>query len=145
MDLQERLTQQVRQAILAPDHRSPGLYARAAQRDGAWFAAHLDALASANPTHIPRILQAALPRIPDAAVRLAQAWLAKPGTWSADLYEALARSHPDWLATHAQALAGAHPQGIPSMIRAIHNYPSRFPNWQALVARLRDAQPGTAR
>jgi hypothetical protein len=129
---QERLTQLVREQLLRPGQGSPSLYAQAVQTDAQWFAQHLDPLVAANPKDLVAILQAVRQRVPDAAVTLAQSWLNKPGAWNIELYRLLVRDHPQWFAAKAQALAQHNPDSIPALIRAINDFPSRIPNWQAL-------------
>lgn len=133
---QTRLLELVRDRLLSPGQGSAGLYSLMAQRDPQWFTEHLDALVRAQPHDVAGILQAIRPRVPDGAVRIAQAWLDTPGVWNAERYRLLVRDHPQWFAPKAEALARANPDSIPALIQALHDFPSRVPNWQALRAAL---------
>ncbi len=140
--LHEQLTQHVRERLLSAGPCSAALYTRIARSDLQWFLANLDELIAANPTELMRILQAIRDRVPDVALGLAQKWQKTPGKWHGDLYRLLVRDHPQWFAAHAEALARQSPDGIPALIRAINDFPSRIPNWQALRDALK-AQAGS--
>ncbi len=129
---QEQLTQLARKRVLTPEQGSASLYTQLAQADPHWFAENLDRLVAANPKDLVAIVQAIRPRVPDAAVKLAQSWLKKPGAWDIALYRLLLRDHPQWFATQAQAMASQNPDSIPALIRAINDFPSRIPNYQVL-------------
>lgn len=129
---QEQLTQLARKRILTPGQGSASLYTQIAHADPPWFTENLDRLVAANPKDLVAIVQAIRPRVPDAAVKLAQSWQKKPGTWDMELYRLLVRDHPQWFATQAQAMASQNPDSIPALIRAINDFPSRIPNYQVL-------------
>lgn len=132
----EQLTQLARKRVLTPGQGSASLYTQLAHAEPQWFAEHLDLLVAANPKDLVAIVQAIRPRVPDAAVKLAQSWLKKPGTWDIELYRLLVRDQPQWFAAHAEALAQQNPGSIPALIRAINDFPSRLPQGQALRSTL---------
>jgi len=128
----EQLTQLARKRVLTPGQGSASLYTQLAHADPQWFAENLDLLVAENPRDLVAIVQAIRPRVPDAAVKLAQRWLNQPGAWDSELYRLLVRDQPQWFATHAEALARQNPGSIPALIRAINDFPSRLPQGPAL-------------
>jgi len=127
-----RLIQRACEQLLRPGQGRARLYTQIAQADPQWFVAHLDELVRANPNDLVAIVQAIRPRVPDAAVLLAQRWQQARGLWNIELYRLLVRDHPQWFVAQAEALARHNPDSIPALVRAINDFPSRIPNWQAL-------------